>query len=154
MDDSQSQQTVFIPIPEDLYRRVEPEVGEIQPPLTGRFRTYRPTEEFHPDWEFLLSGAASKEAVVAALHLGRTDPPEHAWKRVVEIYCPHATALLADAGVSYDTWRTGRADMVLTNTVAATANIELGGYAVFTVLDVPGMVSAIIDEVGTVPRFD
>lgn len=147
MDNDHDHQVTFKPIPADLYHRVEPEAGQILPPLTG-------AEAFAPDWDYLLSGNASKAAVVAGLHCGRMDPPEHAWSQVFLTYCPKASALLADAGVSFETWRTGRAEAVLESRVAAAANTELDGFAVFRVLDVPAMVATIIAELGAVPRFD
>jgi hypothetical protein len=145
--------TEFLPIPFDLYRRVEPEAGQVLPALTGRYRARRPREEFTPDWRYLLSGRASVEAVVAGLGCGTVDVPGHAWPAVLRTYCPAAQALLDQAGVSVEDWRTGRAEAVLSATVAATANRELGGDAVFAVMDVPALVADVVGELGTVPRF-
>lgn len=74
--------------------------------------------------------------------------------RVLETYCPQAWTLLLSAGVSYTQWNTGRCEAVLPNTVAATANTELGGYEVFPVIDLPGTVAAIVGELGHIPRFE
>lgn len=145
--------TDFKPIPRDLYRHVEPEAGTVRPALTGRLRPRRPVDEFDPDWGYVLAGRASKQAVVAALCCGSADVPERVWPAVLRLYCPQAWALLAEAQVSFDEWNTGRTDAVLSSEVAATANSELDGYAVFASLDVPVAVAEVVAGLGQVPKF-
>ncbi|QWF85768.1 hypothetical protein [Amycolatopsis sp. CA-230715] len=145
--------TTFTPVPRDLYRQAEPEAGEILPALTGRFTRDRPVEVFAPDWDYLLTGRASTVAVVAALHCGEHDPPDHAWPEVMRLYCPTAWQMLADADITFEQWYVGDCEAVLRNRIAAAANTELGDYAVFVMVDVPAMVAEIIGTLGAVPTF-
>lgn len=149
-----SEGRTFKEIPRDLYRQVEPEAGNVLPALKGRYRSYRPHDEFEPNWTYLLSGHASKAAVVAGLYNGLLDVPSHVWPKVVELYCPRAWRLLVEAGVTYEQWNTGRCPAELGSSAAAVANAELDGYEVFAVMDVPAMVAEIIGTLGTVPRFE
>ncbi|SFB53256.1 hypothetical protein SAMN05216266_1174 [Amycolatopsis marina] len=145
--------TTFTKVPRDLYRHVESQAGEILPVLTGRMRSARPTEQFDLNWPYLLSGHASKAAVVAGLYCGMVDPPEHAWKTAVQTYCPRAWKLLQDTNATFENLQTGRIDAVLRSDVAALANTELGGYGVFVVMDVPAMVADIVGTLGQIPTF-
>ncbi|MFE0025472.1 hypothetical protein [Amycolatopsis sp. NPDC059021] len=145
--------TTFTPIPRNLYRHAEPDAGEILPALTGRFKRHRPVEEFTPNWGYVLTGRASTTAVVAALYCGQTDVPEHGWREVMRLYCPTAWRLLTEAEVSFEQWNLGRCEAVLCSRVAATANTELGGYAVFAVMDVPAAVAEVIGTLGDIPTF-
>lgn len=145
--------TTYTPIPHNLYRHAEPDAGEILPALTGRLKRSRPVEEFDPNWGYVLTGRASTVAVVAALHCGQTDVPEHVWPEVMRLYCPRAWRMLAEAGISFEQWNLGRCEALLCSRVAATANTELGGYAVFAVLDVPAAVAEVIGTLGGVPTF-
>ncbi|MFI5593514.1 hypothetical protein ACIA5G_51395 [Amycolatopsis sp. NPDC051758] len=145
--------TTFKPVPRDLYRNAEREAGEVLPALTGRLKRYRPVEEFEPNWAHVLSGTASVVAVVAALHCGHLDVPERAWPEVLRLYCPTAWRLLSQAEVSFEKWNLGQCDAVLCATVAAVANTELGGYAVFAVMDVPAAVAQVVATLGTFPTF-
>ncbi len=129
--------TTFIPIPPDLYRHAEPDAGAILPALTERLKRSRPVEQFDPNWGYVLTGLASTGAVVAALHCGQTDVPDHVWPEVMRLYCPTAWSLLTSSGVPFERWQVGRCEAMLHSRVAATANTELGGYAVFAVMDVP-----------------
>lgn len=144
----------FKKIPPDLYRSVEPEAGTVLPPLKGRFAAQRPCEDFEPDWGYLLSGAASVEAVVAGLRCGMNDVPERIYERVLQTYCPNAWKLLSNAGFSYRDFYTGDITLGLGSAVAALANIELGGYAVFYVMDIPGTLAEIIAALGSIPTFE
>ncbi len=144
----------FPRIPHDLYRHAEADAGEILPALTGRLKRYRAVEQFHPNWTHMLSGTASTVAVVAALHCGPDDVPERMWPEVMRLYCPTAWRMLADAGVSFEDWNRGRCDAVLASRVGATANTELGGYAVFAVMDLPAVTAAVVAALGSVPTFD
>lgn len=146
--------TTFMPIPWNLYHCAEPEAGEILPALTGRLRRSRPVEQYDPNWTYILTGNASIASVVAALHCGHTDVPERVWPQVLRLYCPAACRLLTDAGISFEQWNLGRCDAVLCARVAATANAELGGYAVFAVMDVPAAVAEVVATLGSVPTFD
>jgi hypothetical protein len=145
--------TSFTPIPDDLYRNAEPEAGEVLPALTGRLKRCRPVEEFDPNWTYILTGNASTVAVVAALHCGHTDVPERVWPEVMRRYCPTAWSLLAEAGISFEQWNLGRCDAVLCSRVAHTANTELGGYAVFAVMDIPAAVAEVVATLGEIPTF-
>ncbi len=141
----------FKPIPPDLYKSVEAEAGTILPPLKGRHK--RATEQFDPDWEFLLTGRASKAAVVACVSNSQVDVPERIWPRIVEIYCPQAWALLTAAGVSFEAWRVGESPAGVGSAVSAMANVELDGYAVFAVMDIGAMQDHLIEVFGQHPRF-
>jgi len=145
--------TTHTRIPNDLYRHAEPEAGEILPALTGRLKPRRPVEQFDPDWGYVLTGRASTVAVVAALHCGHTDVPEHVWPEVLRLYCPTAWRMLTEAGISFEQWNLGRCEAVLCSRVAATANTELGGYAVFAVMDVPACTAEVAATLGAVPTF-
>ncbi|MFK0244522.1 hypothetical protein ACIQUM_07475 [Amycolatopsis azurea] len=145
--------TRFLDIPHDLYRQAEPAAGEILPALTGRLKSSRPTEQFAPDWDYVLSGQASVTAVVAALHCAYSDFPEHAWSTVMRLYCPIAWRLLTDAGVSFDDWNRGRCDADFCSRVGAAANAELDGYAVFAVMDVSAAAAEIVTTLGGMPTF-
>lgn len=94
--------TTFTRIPPGLYRHAEPEAGEILPALTGRLKSYRPVEQFDPEWTYVLTGRASVVAVVAALHCSEHDVPDHVWREVMRLYCPTASRMLAAAGVSFE----------------------------------------------------
>lgn len=145
--------TTFLPIPHDLYRHAEPEAGEILPALTGRDKRYRPVERFDPNWGYILSGRASTVAVVSALYCGELDVPERAWPEVLRLYCPDAWRMLAEAEISFEQWNSGRCEAVLGGRVGVTANTELGGYAVFAVMDVPAVVADVVGTLGAVPAF-
>lgn len=121
----------FTPVPRDLYKQAEPEAGDILPALTGRMRSRRPFDEFDPDWEYILTGKASVAAVVAALCNNSAEAPEYMDERVFALYCPKAQAMLAANGVSYGRWVSGHCPGDLMDRVAAVANTELGGWAVF-----------------------
>lgn len=144
----------FIPVPSDLYRQAEPEAGRVLPALTGRLRARRPRDEFEPDWDYILSGKASVIAVVAALHNGAAEVPGDTWERVFTLYCPKALGLLAAGGGSFGRWNSGRCAADLTDAVAIQANAELGGYAVFAVMDVSAMTTKIAAGLGTIPTFE
>lgn len=146
--------STFTPIPWDLYRHAEPEAGTILPALTGRWKAARPHEQFDPDWTYLLSGNASTIAVIAGLHCGSTDVPDHAWAHVLRLCCPAAATLLTAAGVTVEQWRVGRCPAPLGGEVAATANAELGGYQVFPVMDAAAVTAQVIAALGQVPRFE
>lgn len=144
--------TTFTAIPHDLYRQAEPDAGEILPALTGRLRSSRPVEQFDPNWDYVLTGRASTVAVVSTLYCAQT-VPEHVWPEVLRLYCPTTWRMLTDAGISFEHWNTGRCEAVLCSRVAATANTELGGYAVFAVMDVPAAVAEVVTTLGDVPTF-
>jgi hypothetical protein len=143
--------TTFTPIPRNLYHHAEPDAGEIRPALTGRFKRDRPVEQFDPNWSYVLSGRASTVAVVSALHCGEHDVPEHVWPEVLRLYCPTAWRMLTEVGISFEQWNLGRCEALLSGRVAATANTELGGYAVFAVMDVPAAVAEVIGTLGGIP---
>lgn len=56
-------------------------------------------------------------------------------------------------GISFGQWNFGRCDAVLCAWAAATANTELGGYAVFAVLDVSTAIAEVIATLGCVSIF-
>lgn len=144
----------FKEIPRDLFRQVEPEAGEVLPALKGRLKPRRPVDEFVPDWSYLLTVKASKVAVVAGLENGWLGVPPHVWESVVRVHCPRAWKLLVDAQASFEQFQTGRVPAELGNAVAATANLELGGYMVFGVMDVPSIVAEIVGDLGALPTFE
>lgn len=143
----------FKPVPRDLYKQAEPEAGEVLPALTGQRRARRPRDEFEPDWDYILSGGATITAVVAALNNGNAEVPDSAWERAFTLYCPKARSMLAASGSSFERWNSGRCPGGLTDAVAALANTELDGYAVFAVLDVAVAESEIIAALGAMPEF-
>ncbi|GAA1020453.1 MULTISPECIES: hypothetical protein [Amycolatopsis] len=145
--------TACTPIPRDLYRRAEADAGEIRLALTGRLKSRRPVEVLDPDWELHpRTGRASTVAVVSALCCGEHDVPEHAWPEVLRLYCPTAWRMPAEAGISFEQWNTGRCETVLSSRIGATANAELGGYAVFAAMDVP-VVAEVVAVLGAIPTF-
>lgn len=91
--------------------------------------------------------------MVAGLHCGHTEVPEHAWEGVLFRYCPKAFAMLTDAVATFEQWNTGQLNAALTNEIAAQANRELGGYDVFPVLDVAAVTADIVGALGVVPTF-
>ncbi|WP_067665598.1 hypothetical protein [Nocardia miyunensis] len=143
----------FIPVPPDLYRAAEPEAGTVLPPATGRYKRQRPTEQFDPNWEFLLTGHASTTAVVACVTNSWVDVPERVWPEILRLYCPKAWAMLAGAGVSFESWQVGHCPAPLRGQVSATANMELGGYAVFVVMDLPDLEGYLVKAFGQLPHF-
>jgi hypothetical protein len=46
-----------------------------------------------------------------------------------------------------------RCEAVLASRVAATANTELGGYAVFAVRDVPAIFAEVVGTLADIPTF-
>lgn len=143
----------FMAVSPDLYRTAEPEAGTVLPPATGRYKRQRPTEQFDPNWEYLLTGRASTAAVVACVTNGWVDVPERVWPEILRLYCPKAWAMLAGAGVSFESWQAGHCPAPLRGQVSVTANTELGGYAVFVVVDLPELEAYLIDAFGQLPHF-
>ncbi|GAB3901393.1 hypothetical protein GCM10029964_090110 [Kibdelosporangium lantanae] len=144
----------FKQVPADLFHKVEPQAGEVLPPLTGRWRSRRPFAEFEPNWVYLLSGNASKAAVVAGLCCAQCEIPLDVCARLFRLYSPKAWNQLTADGASYNEFHFGRCTVELTNEVAAMANLELDGYYVYAMLDVPAAMTEIAGALGGVPTFE
>ncbi|MFD6356655.1 hypothetical protein [Nocardia tengchongensis] len=119
-------------MPPDIHRYAEPAAGEFYPaiPCGQRNHSRRPQDEWFPDIDYLLRGTASTAAVVAAFTGMTVTVPERHWSKLFTLYCPRAAGLLSAAGIPIDHWRRGRGG-VIEELVCATANTELGGFAVF-----------------------
>lgn len=137
----------FKNVPSDLFAQVEPEAGEILRPNRRRKHT-----EFVPDWGYLATPQASAAAVTAGLAADE-EVPDGILPRVLRAHCPTAVQLLAEHGLDVEQWHAGQAPADLTNLVAALANAELDGYAVFQVPDATELAAEVIGRLGAVPRF-
>jgi hypothetical protein len=114
----------FRRVPPDLYRHVEPEAGEILP-----VTRWRRQEEFCPNWAYIYSSGASKDAVVAALYCAKFVYEEN-WARALQAHAPAAMELLRSNGRTLRQYCVGDLPDGLGPRVDEAINHSLGGYSV------------------------
>jgi hypothetical protein len=128
--------SAFKQVPPDLFRRVEPEAGEVLP-----VTRWRHEEEFRPHWDYIYSAAASNDAVVAALCCSLYVYEEN-WARTLASHAPAAMRALRDHSLTLRQYCQGECPDDVGARLDQAINASLGGYLVVVLFPVGDLFTA------------
>lgn len=141
---------MFRPVPDRLYATASPQAGEVLPANRHRRR-----EEFHPDWGYICSPAATVQEVVAALLQSAHDVPDRMWERAIATHAPDAWQLLQANGWSFEQFVSGDVPAMspVPNQIRNLVNSALDGYEVLHCFPVADLLHSVEQTLGATPEF-